>query len=245
MFRYLPFIVILLYFNDVAAQKTVQILSVPAKTEYTHIDTAGRSVLASGRYVTPAGKTLQISHDPFGIAVSPDGSKTVTLHNGVFTIIDNNTYKATTIGWVGDAPASNGAHFILDSFRRSIPTPLHNGSFLGVAFGKDNHTIYLSGGDDGSIIEYDIDRLMELDSISLNGIVDGIEYGDSFTSDLLYDDKNDELLALDRANYRMVRINLLTKKLTASVPTGRLPFGIALSPDHRFAFVARLTRTIL
>ena len=240
MFRHLPFIVILLYFNDVAAQKTVQILSVPAKTEYTHIDTAGRSVLASGRYVTPAGKTLQISHDPFGIAVSPDGSKTVTLHNGVFTIIDNNTCKATTIGWVGDAPASNGAHFILDSFRRSIPTPLHNGSFLGVAFGKDNHTIYLSGGDDGSIIEYDIDRLMELDSISLNGIVDGIEYGDSFTSDLLYDDKNDELLALDRANYRMVRINLLTKKLTASVPTGRLPFGIALSPDHRFAFVANV-----
>ena len=136
----------------VTGQKLVSVLSVPTQKEYTHIDTAGASVLASGRYVTPAGKTLQISHDPFGIAVSPDGSKTVTLHNGVFTIIDNNTYKATTIGWVGDAPASNGAHFVLDSFKRSIPTPLNNGSFLGVAFGKDNNTIYLSGGDNGSVI---------------------------------------------------------------------------------------------
>src|SRR5690349_24648504 len=54
------------------SQKTVDVLSVPGKTAYTHIDTAGTSVLASGRYVTPAGKTLQISHDPFGIAVSPD-----------------------------------------------------------------------------------------------------------------------------------------------------------------------------
>src|SRR4051794_39028316 len=38
----------------------------------------------------------------------------------------------------------------------------------------------------------------------------------------------------------MVRIDLATKKITASVPTGRLPFGIALSPDHRFAFVANV-----
>src|SRR3954452_15677844 len=70
-----------------------QVLTVPATTEYTHIDTSGKSVLASGRYVTPAGTTIQISHDPFGIALSPDGSKAVTLHNGVFTIIDNTTLK--------------------------------------------------------------------------------------------------------------------------------------------------------
>ncbi len=226
--------------KHVFAQKKVQVLSVPAQTEYTHIDTSNISVLASGRYITPAGKTLQISHDPFGIAVSPDGSKTVTLHNGVFTIIDNNTYTTTTIGWVGDAPASNGSHFVLDSFKRSIPTPLSNGSFLGVTFGKSNSVVYLSGGDNGSVIEYDVDKFVKLDSISLNGTIDGFDYGDSFTSDLIYNESNDELLVLDRANYRMVRINLTTKKITASVQTGRLPFGIALSPDHQFAFVANV-----
>jgi DNA-binding beta-propeller fold protein YncE len=232
--------ILLFYCNEIAAQKTVQVLSVPARTEYTHIDTAGKSVLASGRYITPAGKTLQIAHDPFGIAVSPDGSKTVTLHNGVFTIIDNNTFKSTMVGWIGDIPGNDRMQYALASYKNSIPSPLPNGSFLGVAFGKENNIVYLSGGDNGSVIEYDIDNFKKLDSISLNGRIDTVEYGDSFTSDLVYNDQNNELLVLDRANYRMVRIDLATKKITASISTGRLPFGIALSPDHRFAFVANV-----
>ncbi len=244
MYKYISItIVFVLFFSyrqQAIGQKSVPVLMVPAQKEYTHIDTAGASVLASGRYITPAGKTVQISHDPFGIAVSPDGSKTVTLHNGLFTIIDNYTFKTTTIGWVGDAPASNGSHFILDSFKRSIPTPLNKGSFLGVAFAKNNSIVYLSGGDNGSVIEYDIDRLTKIDSISLNGVIDGVDYGDSFTSDLIFNDANNELLVLDRANYRMVRIDLATKKITASVQTGRLPFGIAISPDGQFAFVANV-----
>jgi YVTN family beta-propeller protein len=230
----------LVSFNIVVAQKVVEVLSVPGRTEYTHIDTAGISVLASGRYVTPAGKTLQIAHDPFGIAVSPDGSKTVTLHNGVFTIIDNNTQKSTMVGWIGDIPGNDRREYALASYKNSIPSPLPNGSFLGVAFAKENNVVYLSGGDNGSVIEYDIANFKKLDSISLNGIVDGQQYDDSFTSDLLYNETNNELLVLDEANYRMVRVDLATRKPTASVPTGRLPFGIAMSPDHRFAFVANV-----
>src|SRR4051812_36512 len=234
---------LLLFFiglQQVNGQVKRQVLTVPAITEYTHIDTSGKSVLPSGRYVTPAGSTIQISHDPFGIALSPDGSKAVTLHNGVFTIIDNTTLKNTMVGWVGDIPDSDHSEYALNSYKRSIPSPLPNGSFLGVSFGKDDHTVYLSGGDNGSVIIYDIDRFTKLDSISLNGTVNGVEYGDSFTSDLLYNDSNNELLVLDRANYRLVRIDLTTKKITASIPTGRLPFGLALSPDHQQAFVANV-----
>ncbi len=226
--------------QQVNGQVKRQVLSVPATTEYTHINAAGRSVLPSGRYVTPAGSTVQISHDPFGLALSPDGSKAVTLHNGVFTIIDNATLKYTTVGWVGKTPDAASAQYILDSFKHSIQSPLPDGSFLGVTFGKTNNVVYLSGGDNGSVIAYDIEHLAKLDSISLNGTVNGVAYGDSFTSDLLYNDANNELLVLDRANYRLVRIDLATKKLTASIPTGRLPFGLALSPDHRQAFVANV-----
>src|SRR5205807_414788 len=124
------FFLLLFDHQNVRAQKTVQVLSVPAKTEYTHIDTGGRTVLASGRYLTPAGTTLQIPHSPFGLALSPDGSKTVTLHNGVITIIDNNSLKTISVGWVGNAPASNGPQFVIDSFKRSIPSPFSHGSFL-------------------------------------------------------------------------------------------------------------------
>ncbi len=206
------------------AQKSYQVLSVPAINEYTHINTKGYSVLASGRYVTPAGETIQITHDPFGMAISPDGKKTVTIHNGVFTIIDNETLNSTRV----------------PSYDSSIKSPFSNGSFLGVAFAPDSKKVYLSGGDNGAVIVYDIEKFERLDSISLNEMVDSVDYEDSFTSDLLLNESNNELLVLDRGNFRMVRIDLATKKITASIKTGRQPFGLSISPDKKIAFVANV-----
>ncbi|MDB5249082.1 MAG: Phosphoesterase family protein [Segetibacter sp.] len=206
------------------AQKKLQILTVPGQYEFTHINKNGKTVLPSGRYVTPAGQTIQITHDPFGLAVSPDGTKTVTLHNGVFTIINNATLSKTRV----------------PSYDNSITSPLSNGSFLGVAFSSDSKIVYLSGGDNGAVIIYDIDKLQRLDSISLNGTIDGTDYDDSFTSDLLFNEDNHELLVLDRGNFRMVRLDVNTKKITASINTGRQPFGLAISPDHTVAFVANV-----
>ena len=220
----LLFALVFLFLQKISAQKNYQVLTVPAKKEYTHIDTKGNSVLASGRYVTPAGTTIQITHDPFGMAVSPDGAKTVTIHNGVFTIINNSTLANTRV------PSYDG----------SIASPFSNGSFLGVAFSADSKTVYLSGGDNGAVIVYDIEKLQRLDSISLNGKVDSTDYEDSFTSDLLLNSENHELLVLDRGNFRLVRIDLSTKKITASIKTGRQPFGLSISPDKKTAFVANV-----
>jgi len=208
------------------AQHNYTILSVPGTTAYTHIDTAGRSVLPSGRYCTPAGRTITITHDPFGMTLSPDGHTTVTLHDGVFTIIDNTTLANTRV------PSYDG----------SIRSPLSKGSFLGVAFLPDSKTVYLSGGDNGAVIGYDITTMQRIDSISLDGQIpsDTVDYQDSFTSDLVYNPDNNELLVLDRGNFRLVRIDLTTKKITASIRTGRQPFGLALSPDHKIAFEANV-----
>jgi YVTN family beta-propeller protein len=222
------------------AQLQKHFLSVPGKKEYTHISQKGITVLPSGRFLTPAGKTIQIPPDPFGMSVSPDGSKTVTLHNGVFTVIDNTTMRSIPVGWKGDIPGKDSIDNAGAGYQKSIPSPLPNGSFLGVAFGSDNRTVYLSGGDNGSVIIYDIEKFVKLDSISLNGTVDAVDYEDSFTSDLLYNDSANELLVLDRGNFRMVRIDLPTRKITGSIPTGRQPFGLALSPDHKLAFVANV-----
>ena len=229
-FSRLPAFVSLLLTLPATAQKSYPVLSVPATSEYAHIDTAGKSTLPSGRYVTPAGQTIRITHDPFGMALSPDGATTVTLHNGVFTIIDNSTLASIRV------PSYDG----------TITSPLSRGSFLGVAFSPDSRTVYLSGGDNGAVISYDIASRRRLDSISLNGRIpaadpaDTTDYQDSFTSDLVYNAAAHELLVLDRGNFRMVRIDLDTKKITASVKTGRQPFGLALSPDHLTAFVANV-----
>jgi DNA-binding beta-propeller fold protein YncE len=215
-------LVIIFLTASCSQDKTVQILTVPAENQLTAINEQGATILPSGRFLTPAGKLLRITSDPFGMAVSPDGKKVVTLHNGVFTVIDIEKLTTTRI----------------PDYQKKIKSPFSNGSFLGVTFLNDSKTICLSGGDNGAVIIYDIDRLVRTDSISLDGIIDGIEYRDSFTSDLLYDGKKDELLVLDRGNFRMVRIDLKTRKIAASIKAGRLPFGLTLDPEGKTAFVA-------
>jgi YVTN family beta-propeller protein len=230
------------------AQKEVNILQVPAVNRFCSIDENGVSVLPSGRLLKPAGRLIRITNDPFGMSISPDGKKAVTLHSGVFTIIDLATLQHTRVPGYDNRLNSPLAHdplatspFAGDTARGAIiPGALKEGSFIGVAFAKDSKTVYLSGGDDGSVIVYDIEKLQTVDSISLNGKVGGVYYGDSFTSDLLLNESQNELLVLDRGNFRLVRYDLGAKKIKASIPAGRQPFGLALSADKRTAFVANV-----
>jgi len=206
------------------SQTQITINEVPGKDSFCRINETGISILASGRFVTPAGKLVLITHDPFGLTISPDGKKALTLHNGVLTVINLSNLKSTRI------PSYNGA----------IKSPFSNGSFLGVAMASDSKTAYLSGGDNGAVIMYDIENFTTLDSFSLDGMFNGIKYEDSFTSDLLLNEDKNELLILDRANFRLVRFDLKQKKISASISVGRQPFGLALSPDKNTAFVANV-----
>jgi DNA-binding beta-propeller fold protein YncE len=206
------------------AQNKINVLQVPGVDSFCRINEKGVSILPSGRFVTPAGDLIRITHDPFGMAVSEDGKKAVTLHNGVFTIIDIAGMNSIRV------PSYDG----------KISSPLKQGSFLGVAINSNSKVLYLSGGDQGSVIIYDMEKMEKLDTFSLNGEFNGIKYEDSFTADLLLNESQNELLILDRANFRLVRYDLKLKKITASIPVGRLPFGLALSPDKLTAFVANV-----
>ena len=50
-------------------------LQVPGVDQFATINHSGISILPSGRYVKPAGKVSMITHDPFGLTISPDGKK--------------------------------------------------------------------------------------------------------------------------------------------------------------------------
>lgn len=207
------------------SQKTVQTLQVPGRARYAQIDTAAASVLPSGRFVTPAGKTVRISHDPFGLAIAPDGKTAITLHDAAITVLD-----------LGGAAAP----LRLPPYNSKEKSPVDGGAFLGVAFSTDGKTAYLSNGDKGKVVVFDVQKREKTGEISLDGPLGGVTYGESFTSDLLVNPAQNELLVLDRANFRLVRIDLATRQLKSSVSIGRQPFGIALSPDRKLAFVAHV-----
>jgi hypothetical protein len=82
------------FFLGALTLQAQQILEVPGLNEFAKIDTNGRSVLPSGRYVTPAGKTIRITDDPFGLSISPDKKWGITIHNAAFTRLDLTTQTA-------------------------------------------------------------------------------------------------------------------------------------------------------
>ena len=120
------------------SSKAQQILEVPGTRQFAKIDTQGISILPSGRYVKPAGKTLRITSDPFGMAISPDGKWAVTLHNGAFTRIDLVTQIKKRFPKFGTP---------------SKLSPYGKSSFLGVVFSSDSRHVYLRGGDAGTVLE--------------------------------------------------------------------------------------------
>jgi len=206
------------------AQNKRTIITVPGYNELSKIDTNGITVLPSGRFITPAGKTLRITHDPFGLAISPDQKVAISLHENVFSIID---LKTQTVKRVPD-------------YNKDEESPLKKGSFLGIAFHPSKKIVYLSGGDEGTVIIYDYEKFKKIDSIKLNGIFNNKLFEGSFTSDLALLENTNELLILDRGNFRLVRYNLNTNKIVASIETGRQPFGLAISPDQKTVLVANV-----
>ena len=211
--------------TPVHAQKTARILQVPGATEYCRIQPAGQSVLPSGRYVTPAGQAVRITRAPYGLAISPDGQRALVLHHsGVVTVVDlHHPEQAVRV------PSYD-----------TLIKPLNATPFLGAVFAADSKTAYLSGGDQGNVLVFNTKTYQKVGELDLNKPFGGQTFEDSWTSDLVIDRARNRLFVLDRGNNRLVKLDLVTNRILASVPVGRIPFGIALSPDGRSAFVANV-----
>jgi DNA-binding beta-propeller fold protein YncE len=211
--------------NALFAQKTVSFNTVPAGDAYNIINPKGNSIIPSGRYITPAGHATRIARGPYGLAIAPDENQLLILHhNAIVTVVD---------------PRKPDDILFAPSLDKKIPA-IGQAAFLGAVYAQDGKTAYLSGGDKGTVLVVDPVTLLKKSEIQLDGTFQGRKYEDSFTSDLTLDAQRNELLVLDRGNNRLVRFSLTENRITASIPVGRIPFGVSISPDGRYAFVANV-----
>ena len=203
----------------------VTVISAPVQDDPARIQPSGTSVLPSGRTVTPAGDTVLITHKPYGLAVSPDGRTAVTLHETAVTVIDlmhlNNAVR-------------------LPSYDGKQPAVLEETGFMGAVYAPDGRLVYLSDENGGKLIIFDPVTLKRTGVININGAFGGQTFTDSLTGDLAISSDGKRLYVLDRANYRLVTIDTASRQVVGSVKVGRLPFGIGLSPDGRYAYVANV-----
>jgi len=196
------------------------------------IDPSGETVLPNGRLITPLGKQVKVAPHPYGLALSPDGKTLVTANSGthpfsVSVITQLQSAKPQVVQMPPEFPP-----------RRADADP--DSVYLGVAIGPDNRTLYLSEGNNGRVGIFDLVTHQRLYSLSLDGTYQGKVYGNSLTGDLKLSPDGRRLLVLDLAHFRLVIIDTRSKQILSSIPVGRMPFGLAISPDGNRAYVSNV-----
>ncbi len=204
---------------------SAQIAEVPGSQEYAKISLTGPSVLPSGRMVKPAGETKLISRAPYGLAVSKDEKTAVVLHSNAISVVDLSGKEMA----VSRFPSYDGKNGDV----------IKGASFVGACFSNDNQRVFLSGGDKGKIWVFDVVGKRVVDSFDLN-LAHPESHREAFATDLILDESNDDLWVLDRAWFQLHRFSLKTHQIKASIPTGRIPFGIAMAPKQNKILVANV-----
>ena len=206
------------------------VLSAPAGNRPAKIDPQGETILPSGRLITPLGKQVKVAPHPYGLALSPDGKTLVTVNSGTKPF-------SVSILTELDSPQPTVAQ-IPPGFDSADADP--ESVFLGAAIAPDNHTLYISEGDNGKIGIFDLVTHQRLGALSLDGTYLGATYNNSLTGALLLAPGGRHLLALDLAHFRLVIVDTQSKQILSSVPVGRMPLGLALSPDGKRAYVSNV-----
>ncbi len=214
--------------GEPAAKLTV--LSAPAGSLTTEVDKNGRTVIPNGRFITPRGKTVEVAPHPYGLTVAEEAGIAVTANSGIeplsISIIRDIFSDNPRVQQVPPGPATD------EGVLASV--------FMGLAIAPDDETIYVAGGQENQIYLFDLATGERKGSIDCSGPGGEGQYQYGYIGDLILSRDQTTLYAVDQMHFRMIIIDTERMAVRHSVPMGRYPFGITLSPDEKKAFVANV-----
>ena len=217
-------------YNTSSNEDELWIITSPSGNDIVKIDKSGKTIIPNGRIITPEGKSIVTAPHPYGLTLSPDGNIAVTANSGTsplsITIIRNILSNNPDVQQVPPGPSTDKG--VLASV------------FMGLAISPDNQTVYVAGGQENKIYLFDIQTGVKKDSIDCSFVSDKVDYSHGYIGDLKLSKDGKTLYAVDQIGFRMIIADTKTKKLKYSVPVGRYPFGICLSPDEKRAYVANV-----
>ncbi|NUN95033.1 MAG: bifunctional YncE family protein/alkaline phosphatase family protein [Candidatus Omnitrophica bacterium] len=205
------------------------LLSAPSVKRYVEVDPTGETVLPNGRLITPVGHLLRVQPHPYGLALSPNGRFVVTANSGnpiCLSVIDLADAENPKVYQIPEDPKKREG--VLEAV------------FMGLAFDPSGKVLYAAGGRDWSVSAFDLESRSLLFKIDCAHETDGERFEHGYLGDMRISLDGRTLYAVDQSNFRMLIIDTERRKVIRSIPVGRYPFGIALSPDGRRAFVANV-----
>jgi YVTN family beta-propeller protein len=206
------------------------VANAPAGDRFVEINHNGETVIPNGRILTPAGKSIVVAPHPYGLTLSPDGKTAVTANSGTsplsITIIRNILSDNPEVQQIPPGPSTDKG--VLASV------------FMGLAISNDNSEVYVAGGQENRIYIFDVQTGEKKGYIDCSYKSANIDYTHGYIGDLVLSEDGKKLYAVDQIGFRMVIIDMESKKLEHNVPVGRYPFGICLSPDEKKVYVANV-----
>lgn len=179
------------------------------------IQPATQSVLLpTGWSLTPAGSSLPLGDLPLNIAIAPNKKWMAVTNNG------------------------QGKHSLqlIDTKRNIL---LHHQeipiAWLGLAFGDDSRTLYVSGGNNNTILRYRVEaqKLMLKDTIAL-----GKPWPERISpAGLCVDDRRGLLYVVTKENHSLYVVDTRSKKILQRDSLGKEAYTCTLSPDRKRLYI--------
>jgi YVTN family beta-propeller protein len=214
-------------------QKQIQkqwVATAPAGDRYTQINREGTTVIPNGRLLTPLGKQVTVAPHPFGLTLSADGQTAITSNSGTgpfsISIISDFDSETPLVRQIPEG--AKGDEGLLEAV------------FMGLAISPDSKKVYVAGGQQNKIFIFEIATGKKLGEISCDKSFDGTDYRDGYIGDMIMTRDGSMLYAVDQIGFRMMTVDTKSNTVISNTKTGRYPFGIALSPDEKTAYVANV-----
>ncbi len=181
---------------------------------YPKIDPYGITILPDGKLLKPRGICLPLSRWPNGIAVSPVGQNLFVASEIAGQFITNTAAAIPHITpFIPISKPPDGVHI-------TEADPVYS---------PDGKELNWSSGDLVGVYIIDVKKQAVALNLSVNGMLNGRMFEDSYIIDLKISADGKYLYGADLANFRVVVIDLKLKTVISSIDVGRYPYALAVS----------------
>jgi YVTN family beta-propeller protein len=174
------------------------------------------TLLPNGWKLSPQGIQVPVGELPLNMVVTKDGNYAITSNSGMgensLSVVDLKTMKEVQ-------------RMVIDN------------TWVGLAFGKNDKTLYVSGGNDNKIFVYRFEtgRLSQESSIKIG---ERFPKGVISITGLAYFKKKNELLAVSQRNNSLYVIDLKKKEVVRKVEMMGKCYEIVINHAQTYAYVS-------